>query len=79
MGDRRHTTLNVDMELIMEAQQIVGTAQVTETIHRALRDVVDREKRRQLLSMDRGDLTPQRLEEMRRNRSFDDAGALQPA
>ncbi len=79
MGDRRHTTLNVDMELIMEAQQIVGTAQVTETIHRALRDVVDREKRRQLLSMDRGDLTPQRLEETRRNRSFDDAGALQPA
>lgn len=72
MGARRHTTLNLDVELVTEAQQIYGTARATETIHRALQDVVDRDKRRRLLEMGQGDLTPQKLEEMRRNRSFDE-------
>ena len=79
MAARRHTTLNLDMKLIAEAQRILGTTQATETIHRALREVVDRDRRRQLLELGRGDLTPQSLEEMRQNRSFEDAGSLQPA
>lgn len=74
MATRRHTTLNLDIDLLAEAQRALDTRQATETIHRALREVVDREKRRQLLQMGQGDLTPQRLEEMRRNRSFGDAG-----
>ncbi len=74
MATRRHTTLNLDIDLLAEAQRALDTRQATETIHRALREVVDREKRRQLLQMGQGDLTLQRLEEMRRNRSFSDAG-----
>lgn len=74
MATRRHTTLNLDIDLLAEAQRALDTRQATETVHRVLREVVDREKRRQLLQMGQGDLTLQRLEEMRRNRSFSDAG-----
>jgi hypothetical protein len=70
MAARRHTTLNLDMELVEEAQRVLGTPRATETIHRALQEIVNRDKRRRLLDMGVGDLTPQRLEAMRRNRSF---------
>jgi hypothetical protein len=63
------------MELVEEAQRILGTTQTTETIHQALEEVINREKRRRLLDMGIGDLTPQRLEEMRRNRFYDSADA----
>jgi Arc/MetJ family transcription regulator len=66
------------MELVEEAQRILGTRQATETIHRALQEVVDRDRRRRLLDMGIGDLTPQRLEEMRQNRSFEGADTRQP-
>jgi Arc/MetJ family transcription regulator len=66
------------MELITQAQRVLGTSQVTDTVNRALKDVVDRDRRRQLLAMGRGDLTPERLDEMRRNRSFESREAVQP-
>jgi len=78
MSARRHTTLNLDMTLIEEAQQVLGTVQATETIHRALQEVIDREKRRRLLEMGIGDLTPERLEMMRRNRSPEESDERQP-
>ena len=77
MNTRRHTTLNLDMELVEEARQLLGTARATETIHLALQEVIDRDKRRRLLEMGMGDLTPERLQELRQNRSFDDADTLQ--
>lgn len=70
---KKRTTLNLDLKLIDEAQQVLGTTQATETIHRALREVVDRKKRQRLLDMGTGTLTPERLEEVRQNRSFDNA------
>jgi len=76
MNPRRHTTLNLDMELIEEARQVLGTARATETIHLALKEVIDRDKRRRLLDMGMGDLTPERLQDLRRNRSFDDTDTL---
>jgi hypothetical protein len=79
MVAKRHTTLNLDMGLVEAAQAVLGTTQTTETIHQALQEVINREKRRLLLEMGTGDLTPQRLEEMRENRSFDGADTLQPA
>jgi Arc/MetJ family transcription regulator len=79
MGSRRHTTLNLDMELVEKAQSVLGTSQTTETIHRALQEAVDLDKRRQLLDMGIGDLTPERLEEMRRVRSFDSSDAPESA
>jgi Arc/MetJ family transcription regulator len=79
MSPRRHTTLNLDMELIEEARQVLGTVRATETIHLALQEVIDHDKRRRLLDMGTGDLTPERLHELRRNRSFDPADPPQPA
>jgi Arc/MetJ family transcription regulator len=67
---RQHTTVNLDMQLMGEAQRILGTRQVTETIHRALQEIVNRDKRRRLLDLGLGDMTPEMLEEMRRNSSF---------
>jgi hypothetical protein len=32
----RHTTLNLDMDLVEEARRVLKTKQVTETVHRAL-------------------------------------------
>jgi Arc/MetJ family transcription regulator len=75
MAVRQHTTLNLDMGLVAEAQRILGTTRTTETIHRALQEVINREKRQRLLDMGIGDLTPQRLEEMRQNRFSDSADA----
>lgn len=78
MHAKRHTTLNLDMALIEEAGQVLGTARFTETIHLALQEVIDRDKRRRLLDMGLGDLTPERLEALRRNRSFGETESRQP-
>jgi len=56
-----------------EAQHVLATEQTTETIHRALQDTVDRERRRQLLQMGVGSLTPETLEELRRSRTFEES------
>ena len=68
---KKHTTLNVDPELIAEAQHVLGTKGTTATIHAALEDVVNRSRRRRLLTYDLPDLTPEALEEMRSPRQFD--------
>ena len=36
---RKHTTLNLDLVLLREAQQELGTTEKTETIHRALEEL----------------------------------------
>lgn len=78
MALRRHTTLNLDVELVERAQHVLGTTQATETIHRALQEIVNQDKRRRLLEMGIGELTPQRLEEMRRNHSLKDVDLVNP-
>jgi hypothetical protein len=45
---------------------VLGTAQTTETVHAALREVVDRAARQRLAARDFAGLTPAALEEMRR-------------
>lgn len=67
---RKHTTLNLDRDLLRQAQSALGTTQATETIHRALSEVVNRHKRERLAAYDFPDLTPEFVEEMRRDRSF---------
>jgi Arc/MetJ family transcription regulator len=68
---RTRTTLNLDTELVRAAQEALGTTQITETIHRALEEAVHRRMRRRLAELPLTDLTPDRLEEMRRGRTFD--------
>jgi Arc/MetJ family transcription regulator len=62
---KKHTTLNIDLELVSEAREALGTRGTTDTVHAALEDVVRRNRRRRLLSYDLPDLTPQSVEELR--------------
>lgn len=64
----KHTTLNLDMELLARAQQELGTRTATDTIHRALEEAVNRARRRRLLDHDFSELTPEVIDEMRRPR-----------
>jgi hypothetical protein len=61
----RHTTLNLDSELLDEAKVALNTKRITDTVHRALEDVVLRRRRMTLLSRELPDLTPAAVEEMR--------------
>jgi Arc/MetJ family transcription regulator len=66
----RRTNINLDRELVEAAAAVLGTAQTTETVHAALREVVDRAARQRLAGREFADLTPAALEEMRRPRKF---------
>ena len=69
-GSTRRTNINLDMELVRKAADVLGTAQTTATVHAALRDVVARDARRKLAKWNLEDLTPEVLEEMRKPRTF---------
>ena len=45
---RRHTTIDIDMDLVREAGVALGTTRMTETVHAALEEVV---RRRRLLTL----------------------------
>jgi Arc/MetJ family transcription regulator len=64
----RRTNINLDSELVRAAAAVLGTVQTTETVHAALRDVVDRAARRRLADREFPDLTPEALDEIRRPR-----------
>ena len=44
----KRTSLNLDMSLVDEAREVLGTNGTTETVHKALADVVRQDKLRQL-------------------------------
>jgi Arc/MetJ family transcription regulator len=48
----KRTSLNLDFELVRAAKTVLGTTETTETVHRALREVVRREKLERLLARD---------------------------
>jgi Arc/MetJ family transcription regulator len=62
----RRTNLNLDMDLVREAGAILGTTQTTATVHAALREIVARERRRELAAHDFPGLGPETLETLRR-------------
>ena len=66
----KRTKINLDRELVEAAAAVLGTAQTTETVHAALRDVVERGARKRLAERDFADLTPAAVEEMRRPRNL---------
>ncbi len=45
---RRHTTIDIDMDLVHEAGLALGTTRMTETVHAALAEIV---RRRRLLGL----------------------------
>jgi hypothetical protein len=65
---RKHTTMDLDQDLVREAAAVLGTRRTVETVHAALADVVARRKRAWLARYELADLTPEAVEEMRRPR-----------
>jgi Arc/MetJ family transcription regulator len=64
-GVVKRTNINLDMDLVDEAAHELGTRRTTDTVHRALREVVGRARRARLAERDFEDLTPEAVEAMR--------------
>lgn len=52
MAHRRHTTLDLDGDLLDAAAAVLGTTRTTETVHAALREVIAQELRVRLVARD---------------------------
>ena len=48
----KRTSLNLDLDLVGQAREVLGSNGTTDTIHRALEEVVRREKLRRLAARD---------------------------
>jgi Arc/MetJ family transcription regulator len=68
---RKRTSLNLDLDLVAQARDVLGTNGTTETVHRALEDVIRREHLRRLAQRTFEDLTPEALEKLRQWRTAD--------
>jgi Arc/MetJ family transcription regulator len=64
----RRTNINLDTQLVDAAAAVLGTARTTDTVHAALRSVVDRASREALVQREFADLSPAVLEHLRRPR-----------
>lgn len=64
----KRTSVNLELDLVAEARAILGTRGTTDTIHRALAEVVRREKLRALAEETFEDLTPEALARVRQTR-----------
>ncbi len=62
----RRTSLNLDLDLVAQARDVLETRTTTETVHRALDQVVTREALRKLAAW-RPDYTLGELEKLRRD------------
>jgi Arc/MetJ family transcription regulator len=67
----KRTSLNLELDLVAEAREILGTHGTTDTVTRALEEIVRREKLRELAERTFEDLTPEALEELRRTRTWE--------
>jgi Arc/MetJ family transcription regulator len=66
----RRTNINLDTELIDAAAAVLGTARTTDTVHAALRAVIERALRERLAEREFADLTPEVLQEVRHPRQL---------
>ncbi len=48
---RKHTTIDLDQELVREAASVLGTTRTTDTVHAALSDVIRRSRRQDLFEV----------------------------
>jgi Arc/MetJ family transcription regulator len=62
----KRTSLNLDLDLVAQARDVLDTRTTTETIHRALDEVVRREALHKLAEW-RPDFTLEDLERLRRS------------
>ena len=68
----KRTSLNLDLDLVAKACEVLDTSTTTDTVHRALEDVIRRDALKRLAEWDLGDLTLEDLERMRQPRRFFD-------
>ena len=66
----KRTSLNLDLDLVGQARELLGSKGTTDTIHRALEEVVRRERLRRLAAEPFEDLTHEALEQLRQPRSW---------
>lgn len=66
----KRTSLNLDLDLVAQAREILDTSTTTDTVHRALEDIIRREALKRLAEWDLGDLTLEDLWRMRQPRRF---------
>lgn len=66
----KRTTVNLDFILVDEAKRVLETKETTETIHRALKEVVRQERLRRLARR-RFDFSEAELDELRQPRTAD--------
>jgi Arc/MetJ family transcription regulator len=64
---RKHTTIDLDVQLVNEARQVLGTTTTTETIHAALAELVRGRRRMRVLELHPA-LTLDDLDAMRAHR-----------
>ena len=69
---RKHTTIDLDQDLVRQAATVLGTTKTTDTVHAALADVVRRQRRLGLFEVAH-DLDLAALDALRSER-FADAG-----
>jgi hypothetical protein len=62
--------MNLDLDLLDEAADALGTARMTDTVHAAMVDVVRRRKLEELTRMEFPGMDLEKLKEMRRPRNF---------
>lgn len=75
---RKHTTLDLDQDLLRDAAAALGTTRATETIHAALAEAVARRRRELLGTLELPDLTPGFVASMRTTRTFTTTGSERP-
>ena len=66
----KRTSLNLELDLVAEAREILGSNGLTDTIHRALEDVIRQDKLRRLAEREFEDLTPETLARLRATRTW---------
>jgi Arc/MetJ family transcription regulator len=66
----KRTSLNLDLDLVAEAREVLGSNGTTDTVHRALEEVVRHEKLKRLTEYDFSELTPEVLRKLRETRTW---------
>jgi Arc/MetJ family transcription regulator len=70
----RRTTINLNLDLVAEAQRVLGEKTATGAIHKALRNEVRRAELAGIADWDLSDLSLEKIKEMRAPRTDADFG-----
>lgn len=71
MARVKRTTINLDLDLLDEAADALGTSRMTDTVHAAMSEAVRRQKLERLTRLEFPGMDLEKLKELRRPRSFD--------